>query len=67
MENKEEKSKKPRCSNCGGAFTYIRFRDKMIICRSCGNIEPLNKEEYERKKKKEEVERINKAVDLSEE
>lgn len=48
MDQKEEenttsgkKSKKIACKHCGGHLTYIRLKDKSLVCRSCGHIEPL--------------------------
>lgn len=47
-QKKEEivkEDQRPRCKKCGSTFAYIRIKDQQRICRSCGFVEDLNKEE----------------------
>jgi len=48
MEKELEKNKKSkednfkvRCNKCNSTLGYYRLKDKMWICRSCGNVEAL--------------------------
>lgn len=34
----------PICSKCNSTFTYIRFKDKERVCRSCGYVERLEED-----------------------
>lgn len=38
-ENKEVK--KNTCSKCGSGQTYVRIKEGSRVCRSCGNIDPI--------------------------
>lgn len=42
---KEEKENKIRCNKCKSSFIYIRIKDQEVVCRSCGNIQKLDKKE----------------------
>jgi len=35
-ENKELKEERLRCKKCDSAFGYLRIKDHVWICRSCG-------------------------------
>ena len=48
-ENKKQR-KRIKCSNCGSSFGYPRIKDKEWVCRYCGSIQKMKKEE-----KKDEV------------
>jgi len=43
-EEKEKKGKnvKPKCKRCDSRFTYVRIKDGSVVCRSCGNIDPMD-------------------------
>jgi len=43
MENETETIEKPKCKKCGSKFTYIRLKERSVVCRSCGNIDPMEK------------------------
>lgn len=43
-EKKEIKKEENRCLKCNSTFTYIRIRDHQRVCRSCGFVEDLIKE-----------------------
>jgi transcription initiation factor TFIIIB Brf1 subunit/transcription initiation factor TFIIB len=46
MENqKESENKKLECEECGSKFVYVRIKDNQVVCRSCGHISDLKKEE----------------------
>lgn len=48
MEKREQEQKnpnKPNCSHCGSKFVYIRIKDNQVVCRSCGQVTDLKKEE----------------------
>ena len=36
---------KKRCKECGSAFTYVRIKDRSVVCRNCGHIEKIRDEE----------------------
>lgn len=40
-ENKKEQEKKGkhRCPNCSSTFGYLRIKEKVWVCRSCGFID----------------------------
>ena len=43
-EQKKEQEKKPqnnKCNKCGSNFTYVRIKEGSRVCRSCGNIDPM--------------------------
>lgn len=42
-KEKEEKreEKKNTCSKCGSGQTYVRIKEGSRVCRSCGNIDPI--------------------------
>ena len=40
-ENQAEKPQKRKCKKCGSAFVYVRIKEGSVVCRSCGNIDPL--------------------------
>ena len=40
-EKVQEKRKKINCSACGSSFVYVRIKEGSVVCRSCGNIDPL--------------------------
>jgi len=42
MKKKEVLSNR-KCKKCRSSMTYIRFRENVRVCRSCGYIEKLNK------------------------
>jgi ribosomal protein L37AE/L43A len=33
----EEDTKKIRCSKCNSTLGYLRIKDKIWVCRSCGH------------------------------
>ena len=41
QEEKQEKINKKVCSRCGSGFVYVRIKEGSVVCRSCGNIDPL--------------------------
>lgn len=50
MDQKESEEKKlrvnnKRCKNCGSSLTYVRIKNKEVVCRNCGYITSLR--EYE--------------------
>ena len=40
----DQQKEKVRCESCGSAFVYIRIRENSVVCRSCGNIQLLTKQ-----------------------
>jgi len=34
-----EKKEKHRCVNCNSLFGYLRIKDKIWVCRSCGHMD----------------------------
>lgn len=38
MKKQEEKQ---RCKKCGSGQVYIRIKEKSVVCRICGNIDPI--------------------------
>jgi len=52
MENKkesQEQSPSPKlqnklCSKCGSGQTYVRIKEKSVVCRNCGNIDLMEKQ-----------------------
>jgi len=42
-EKREVETKK--CSKCGSSQTYIRIKEGSRVCRSCGNIDPIEDQE----------------------
>ena len=44
MEEGKEKEKKniKACSKCGSGQTYVRIKEGSRVCRSCGNIDPID-------------------------
>jgi ribosomal protein L37AE/L43A len=41
-EKEEKKKTKGRaCSKCGSHFVYVRIKEGSVVCRSCGNIDPI--------------------------
>ena len=36
---------KIRCKKCGSTLVYVRIKTDERVCRRCGHIEKLNKEE----------------------
>ena len=43
MDDKKEL----KCDNCGSKFFYIRIKTNEKVCRKCGQIQKLEKEEEE--------------------
>ena len=43
VEKKSEKKKiiNKECSKCGSGQTYVRIKEGSRVCRSCGNIDPI--------------------------
>lgn len=46
MEKEKEQKKEDQkninaCSKCGSGQTYVRIKEGSRVCRSCGNIDPL--------------------------
>jgi len=41
----EENLKKLACKKCGSKFVYVRIKERSVVCRSCGNIDPIGDEE----------------------
>ena len=48
-------SERRRCNKCSSTLTYLRIKDKEVVCRHCGNIEKIKDEE----KKEEKIEDAN--------
>ena len=48
MEKEEEKSQenlqKRKCSKCGSKFVYVRIKEGSVVCRSCGNVDPIEED-----------------------
>ena len=44
MAEKREKNPRNRCPKCSSTFGYMRLRDKVWQCRSCGHSEKLKDE-----------------------
>ena len=42
---KEKREMRKKCSKCESKLVYLRLKDKMLVCRSCGNIEEFNGKE----------------------
>ena len=40
---KENKTEKQRCKKCGSGQTYVRIKEGSVVCRSCGNIDQIEK------------------------
>ena len=47
MEKEKEDKQKNRavCDHCGSKFVYVRLRDEEVVCRMCGHVSELKKEE----------------------
>jgi len=41
VEKKSDKKDVKRCKKCGSKFTYVRIKEGSVVCRSCGNIDPI--------------------------
>lgn len=39
--DKEDKSKKKKCSKCGSGQVYVRIKEGSVVCRSCGKVDPI--------------------------
>jgi len=37
-EKQEVAEEKPRCPKCKSLFTYVRLKDRSVVCRSCGHV-----------------------------
>lgn len=37
-EKQEVVEEKPRCPRCKSLFTYVRLKDRSVVCRSCGHV-----------------------------
>lgn len=44
-QKKEVNPNRLKCSNCGSLLIYIRIKKRQMVCRMCGNLENLDKEE----------------------
>ena len=42
MEEKEENQGKVKCKKCGSGQTYIRIKERSVVCRSCANIDLMD-------------------------
>ena len=42
-EKKKEKKISKVCLKCGSGQTYVRIKEGSRVCRSCGNIDQLEK------------------------
>ena len=42
-ESEEKKENIKACSKCGSGQTYVRIKEGSRVCRSCGNIDQLEK------------------------
>jgi len=40
-EKKQDQKNIKACSKCGSGQTYVRIKEGSRVCRSCGNIDPL--------------------------
>lgn len=38
-KKEEQKKEKHRCPKCNSTFGYLRIKDKIWVCRSCGNLD----------------------------
>lgn len=44
-EIQEKKRNKIRCNNCSSTFGYLRIKERLWICRSCGHTQKIEIEE----------------------
>lgn len=45
IEKEQEKQAKiPKCNKCGSGFGYIQIKTGNWVCRNCGNIEKVKRE-----------------------
>ena len=44
-KNKVKKHRNPKrkCKKCGSGQVYVRIKERSVVCRSCGNIDPMEK------------------------
>ena len=40
-----DKSEKKKCEKCGSGFGYLRRKDYVWVCRTCGALHKIKKEE----------------------
>jgi len=40
-EKKQKKPEKQRCKKCGSGQVYVRIKERSVVCRLCGNIDPI--------------------------
>lgn len=43
-QEQQQQQQKPSCEKCGSKFNYVK-RDGSIVCRNCGHITMIVKEE----------------------
>lgn len=44
-DKQEENRNKTRCKSCGSLQTYIKIEANERVCRKCGHIEKIKKQE----------------------
>ena len=42
MEKEKKGENIKACSKCGSGQTYVRIKERSRVCRSCGNIDPMD-------------------------
>ena len=42
MEKEKTDENVKACSKCGSGQTYVRIKERSRVCRSCGNIDPMD-------------------------
>ena len=40
---KMKKPEKQKCKACGSGQVYVRIKEGSVVCRLCGNIDPMEK------------------------
>ena len=43
-EKIKTKTKGRSCKKCGSNFVYVRIKEGSVVCRSCGNIDPIKED-----------------------
>lgn len=55
VEVLKEKEKKPFCENCNSFFGYVKNKTNEFVCRTCGHITKINKEQSKLKEDWKEI------------
>jgi|TARA_R100000501_G_C2629080_1_gene123568 ssDNA-binding Zn-finger/Zn-ribbon topoisomerase 1 len=40
-KKEKEEDTKAKCKKCGSGQVYVRIKEGSVVCRSCGNIDPI--------------------------